>query len=126
MKPPAARRVLIVEDHEDARSMMSDLFEMWGHDVSTSSNGREAMARMSDWQPEIAFIDIGLPDMDGCELGRQIRANPAGNAVYLVALTGFGLPAVRDQINAAGFDEHLIKPADPERLKALVDNLGSR
>ncbi|HAN99666.1 MAG TPA: hypothetical protein DCQ98_20565 [Planctomycetaceae bacterium] len=117
--PP--RRVLIVDDNVGAAWMLSRLIAKIGdHTVETAHDGRTALSILSRFRPDIAFFDIGLPEMDGYDLARAARATEAGRAAVLVALTGYGQDEDRRRALAAGFDLHLIKPASLDRLTALL------
>jgi signal transduction histidine kinase/CheY-like chemotaxis protein len=118
--PSHSRRILIVEDNEDAAESLLMLLQMDGHDVKVEHEGSTALALLEDYPAEIAFIDIGLPGMDGYSLAQAIRARFATRALRLYAMTGYGRPEDRALALAAGFDEHLTKPVDPERLTMLL------
>jgi signal transduction histidine kinase/ActR/RegA family two-component response regulator len=120
--PRAARRrrVLLVEDQTDAREMLRFALELAGHDVFEAADGLDAIEKASNSGPEVAIIDIGLPGCDGYEVARQIRRLPEGQAIFLVALTGYGQPQDRLRAEQAGFDLHLVKPIDPDRINALL------
>jgi PAS domain S-box-containing protein len=123
-KPPvaanAARRVLIVDDSTDAADSLAMLLALEGHDVATAYTAAAAIETAERLQPEIAFIDIGLPQMDGYEVARRLRASDRCHAIKLVALTGYGQPGDRDEARRAGFDDHLVKPADWESVDAIL------
>jgi CheY-like chemotaxis protein/anti-sigma regulatory factor (Ser/Thr protein kinase) len=131
-KPPAVapalalvatrRRVLLVEDQVDAREMMRFALELAGHYVTEASDGPSAVAAVADTNPQIAFVDIGLPGFNGYEVARRVRAM-RGRAIVLVALTGYGQPSDREQSEGAGFDHHLVKPVDLDRVIELLDAL---
>ncbi len=114
-----SRRVLIVEDNADGRQMLSALLAAWGHQVEAAGDGAEGVRKALGWQPEVVFVDIGLPKLDGYEVARRVRAALHGR-VRLIALTGYGSSEDRAQALASGFDTHLTKPADPEVLRRLV------
>src|SRR5688572_8703015 len=120
--PPAsgARRVLVVDDSTDAADSLAMLLELEGHEVSTAYTAAAALEKAERLQPEIAFIDIGLPQMDGYEVARRLRASERCRAIRLVALTGYGQPDDRDEARRAGFDHHLLKPADLETVDAIL------
>jgi signal transduction histidine kinase len=113
-------RVLVVDDNVDAAQSLAMLLRMLGQDVRTAHNGHSALEAISGSMPEIAFLDIGLPGMSGYELARRLRHEPGGDAVLLVALTGWGQAEDRRRSTEAGFDHHLTKPADPASLKGLL------
>ena len=121
----AGRRILLVEDNADARQMLADLWELRGHRVSTAGDGVEGVQVALAELPEIAFIDLGLPGLDGYEVARRIRAEPAGRDLFLVALTGYGSPEHKARSLEAGFDLHLVKPVDPRQVEALLADLGA-
>ncbi|HET7217516.1 MAG TPA: response regulator [Vicinamibacterales bacterium] len=113
--------VLIVEDNADARVLLEALCRSWGYDVAIASNGLIGVEKAVTLRPYLSFVDIGLPGIDGYEVARRLRAAPETQALTLVALTGYGLPAQREKALAAGFDVHLVKPVDPELLARLLD-----
>ncbi|RPI59143.1 MAG: response regulator [Lysobacterales bacterium] len=116
----AARRVLVVDDSTDAADSLAMLLALEGHQVTTAYSAAAALETAERLQPEIAFIDIGLPQMDGYEVARRLRASDRCRAMRLVALTGYGQPGDRAQARRAGFDHHLIKPADRESVDAIL------
>jgi two-component system CheB/CheR fusion protein len=122
--PPAgrARRVLIIDDNADSAELLTQLARSWGHEVAVARDGPGALALAEHFVPESALVDIGLPGMDGYELARRFRAEPRYRDLFLVALTGYGREADRSAAHAAGFDEHLVKPAEIEVLKGLLAN----
>jgi signal transduction histidine kinase/CheY-like chemotaxis protein len=115
----AQRRVLVVEDQDDARDSLRALLEIEGHEVLTAASGAEALAHAKAQRPEVAFIDIGLPGMDGYELARRLRLDGAGSST-LVALTGYGQESDKQRARAAGFDLHLTKPVSYEALMDVL------
>ena len=121
-----ARRVLLVDDQADAREMYALVLEADGHEVFQAADGVEAVAMFPIVRPDVAVIDIGLPGMDGYDVAREIRSQPGGWDVRLIALTGYGFPEDRERSRAAGFDRHLVKPAMPEDLRRELEWLGPR
>ena len=120
---PAAqrrRRLLIVEDNADAREGLQMLLTLAGHEVETSEDAASALEKLRAFQPEIALIDIGLPGVDGYALARMVRQTPEARTTCLVALTGYGQAEDRQMALAAGFDAHMTKPVDPEKLCAFL------
>jgi signal transduction histidine kinase/ActR/RegA family two-component response regulator len=103
-------RVLLVEDSEDARRMLRDLLRLEGHEILEADNGPEGLAILLEQQPDLALVDIGLPDLDGYELARRARQDARGRPVRLIALTGYGMPQDVKASREAGFDGHLVKP----------------
>lgn len=116
-------RILVVDDNRDAADSLGQLFAAMGAEVSVAYVGPLALELMTTTLPSIAFIDIGMPDMDGYELAARIRAVEEFSSVVLVALTGWGQAADRERILGSGFDHHLIKPADIQQLKRLLRHL---
>ena len=116
------RRVLIVEDHDDARDMLRHLLERAGHEVHEATDGPSGLDLALRLELDAAVIDIGLPALDGYEVARRVRA--AGRTgMLLVAVTGYGQAGDRQRSHEAGFDAHLTKPVDPLALEALLANL---
>jgi signal transduction histidine kinase len=114
------RRVLVVEDNEDAREMLRSALTLAGHEVHEAGDGATAVALATAVAPEVALIDIGLPGMDGYDVARHIRASERGKSIRLVALTGYGQAEDRLRALHAGFDAHVTKPVPPERLSDLI------
>lgn len=121
--PVGTLRLLIVEDHPDVRTMLKMLLEMQGFEVETAIDGESGVELIELHKPHVAFVDIGLPGIDGYEVARVIRSDPENDAVHLVALTGYGQPQDRQLAVDAGFDAHLAKPVD---LNELTHYLGER
>jgi signal transduction histidine kinase/integral membrane sensor domain MASE1/CheY-like chemotaxis protein len=121
---PLVRRVLIVEDHEDAREGLQLLLSTIGHSVSVACDGVEGLEMLRRWRPDVAIIDIGLPGLDGYALARAVRSEPELNGVLLVALTGYSGNENRQQAIDAGFQLHLVKPVDPKTLRRVFETLG--
>jgi len=118
-----ARTVLIVDDNPDVAKSFALLLEIWGHRVHIVYNGEDAITACPKLQPEIVFLDIGLPGIDGYETARRLRQTDAGRAVYLVAVTGYGQEEDVAQAKSAGFDTHLLKPVVPEALEMCFARL---
>ncbi len=112
--------VLIVDDNEDAAETLADVLEAWGYTVRVAHDGPTAIRIVTEFTPDIAILDIGLPGMDGYELARLIRQNPVLAGTHLVALTGYGQESDRTRSRAAGFDAHLVKPLDITVLQTLM------
>ncbi|NUQ63149.1 MAG: response regulator [Pirellulales bacterium] len=109
-------RILIIEDNANAREMLQAVLELDGHEVAVAESGPQGLEMIEFQHPEVALVDIGLPGLDGYQLARAVRKNPENDAVFLVALTGYGQPDDRRQALDAGFDAHLVKPVDMEKL----------
>jgi signal transduction histidine kinase len=114
------KRVLLVDDNEDAADMMRMLLELEGHDIRTAYDGVSAIDAARVFSPEIVCLDIGLPDMTGYQLARKLRMLPGMNQVTLIAITGMGLERDRLAGRAAGFDRYVVKPIDTRELTALI------
>ncbi len=115
-------RMLIVDDNRDALESMAMLQRLRGHDTRIAHTGPEAVEAAMVFLPQVVLLDIGLPEMDGYEVARRIREIPGMEGAFLVALTGYGSEEDRDKARAAGFDEHLAKPADLELLRGWVQS----
>ena len=118
--PVVERSILIVEDNADAAEVLRMALELYGHHVRTASNGRQGIEQALAEPPDVALVDIGLPDIDGYEVGRTVRQQPGGAGVYLVALTGHSGSADRDRALRAGFDSYLVKPVAPDALREVI------
>ncbi|WP_456953894.1 ATP-binding protein [Lysobacter sp. HA35] len=114
------RRVLVVDDNADAALTLTAFLELDGHDVRSAGSGVAALEVVSDFVPEVAFLDIGMPGMNGYELAGHLRADPRTASTRLVALTGWGRAEDRERTREAGFDAHLTKPVDPAALIQLL------
>jgi signal transduction histidine kinase/ActR/RegA family two-component response regulator len=116
-----ATRVLVVEDNADGRETLRMLLRILGHQVETAEDGHSGVEKAIAGHPEVALIDIGLPDIDGNEVARRLR-QCLGDEPRLVAMTGYGQPEDRARAEAAGFDDFLVKPVDPETLARLLSS----
>jgi CheY-like chemotaxis protein len=116
---PSAGRVLVVEDNDDVRESLCLLLSLCGYEVGKAADGAEGVRQALEWRPDAVVSDIGLPGLDGWEVGKRVRAG-LGRAVLLVAVTGFANLNDRQRSLAAGFDHHLAKPADPGELLRLL------
>jgi CheY-like chemotaxis protein len=113
-------RVLVADDDRDTVQSTCQLLRLWGHEPSGAYDGLEAVTAASQCPPEVALLDLGLPKIDGSEVARQLRRRPGEGSRLLVAVTGFGGADDRARCTRAGFDMHLLKPADPRRLQGLL------
>ena len=118
-RAPVQKRILVLDDNVDAATSLAMLLRAMGHEVFVTHEGRAALADLSRIRPDIALLDIAMPDMTGYEVARQLRAR-LGAAVRIVALTGFGLAEDRARAIEAGFDQHIVKPADTAFLRSLL------
>ena len=118
---PAARlHLMLVDDNVDAANTLAMLLEMQGYIVAVAYRAQDALDRAAQEAPGIFLLDIGLPDMDGYELAKRLRAQPATRDAVLIALTGYGQAQDRERSESAGFDHHLVKPVEIERLSVLL------
>jgi CheY-like chemotaxis protein/anti-sigma regulatory factor (Ser/Thr protein kinase) len=119
---PARRRVLVVDDNADAAQSLAEVLGAFGHAVATHHSSNAALtAAAADW-PDVFILDIGLPDIDGYELVRRLRALQAGRPARYVALTGYGQAQDKVLAHGAGFDHHFVKPVDLTALCAVLDD----
>jgi two-component system, chemotaxis family, CheB/CheR fusion protein len=123
---PRAHRILVLDDNLDQAGSLSLLLTLWGHDVRTTHDGPAALAEAAAFRPEVVILDIGLPGMDGHEVARRLRRDPAFRETVLIALSGYGTDEDRRQSQEAGIDTHLVKPVEPGALRALLSELGPR
>jgi CheY-like chemotaxis protein len=119
------RRVLVVDDHRDAARILGLLLDTLGHEVRTAHTGKQAVEQASAFDPEVVLLDITLPDGDGYQVARQLRALPRGAEVKLVALTGHGHEDDRRRSFEAGFDHHLVKPVGARALQEVIEGTGA-
>jgi CheY-like chemotaxis protein len=115
-----ALRVLLVDDNVDAVESMEILLQAFGYEVATAIHPAQALELIERFDPAAAVIDIGLPDMDGYQLAAEIRRRRAGQPLRLIAFTGYGGAEDIARATAAGFDAHLVKPVEIERLLAVL------
>jgi PAS domain S-box-containing protein len=116
-------RILVVDDNRDSAETLAELLAMDGHETHVARDGHEAVRQTADLKPNVVLLDIGLPGLNGYEAAQQIRSLPDGERVALFALTGWGQAEDRRRSAAAGFDEHLVKPVDLDRLGDLLARL---
>lgn len=114
------KRILIVDDNEDAATMMAMLLTKLGHDVRVANNGEEALHEGALLEPDVVLMDLGMPVMDGYTACRMMRTTPWGAKMLVIALSGWGQAEDRKKTSEAGFDHHLVKPIDSEELLAVL------
>ena len=114
------RRILVVDDNVDAANTLVMFMELYGCTARAAHSGATALEALADFAPEVALLDIGLPDMNGYELARRVRALPGGAGILLIAATGWGQDADKQLAFDAGFDHHLTKPIDFDKLRSLL------
>jgi CheY-like chemotaxis protein len=112
--------VLIVDDNEDTTETAALLFGAWDHEIRVAQTGPEALQIASDFEPEVILMDIGLPEMEGYEVARRLRQAPRFKDTLMIAVSGYGRNTDQQLSREAGFDEHLIKPVNLERLNRLL------
>ena len=122
----SARRILVVDDNRDVVESMSMLLQLMGNDVRAAYDGFHALEVGAEFKPEVVLLDIGLPRKSGLDTAKDIRNQPWGKNLVMIAVTGWGQAADFRRSREAGFDHHVVKPMDPEALMRLVSNLESR
>jgi signal transduction histidine kinase len=118
--PTRQRRILVVDDNVDAADSLVMLLQLDGHDVEAAYGGAEAIEAVHRRQPQMVFLDIGLPEMDGYEVARRLRMHEFATPLRLIALTGYGQQEDVERSYAAGFNDHLVKPVSAEALEAIL------
>jgi CheY-like chemotaxis protein len=113
------RRVLLIEDYEDSAQALCVFLQARGHEVVTAGAGLEGIEKARSFAPDVILCDLGLPDIDGLAVARQIRSDEKLKDVWLVAVTAYYVPKLAFE---AGFDEHVTKPADLERIAILIES----
>jgi len=116
-------RILLADDNRDALDSLATLLQCDGHEVHTAADGAEAFALAVKCRPDVMLLDIGMPKLDGYEVARRVRAEPWGKGTVLIALTGWGQDEDRRRSREVGFDNHLGKPLDPDKLSAMLAKL---
>jgi signal transduction histidine kinase/ActR/RegA family two-component response regulator len=122
--PTARRRILVVDDNVDSAVSLSMLLEMKMHEVHVAHDGMTALAEIKAFLPEVVFLDIGLPRMDGFEVARRVRQEYSRDELVLVAMTGYGQEEDRRRSQEAGFDGHLVKPIDLDIVEGFLKRTG--
>lgn len=122
---PSGYRLLVVDDNQDAAISLSILLRLQGHEVRVAHDGQTALDVATAFQPDLVFLDIGMPVMDGYEVARRLRTIPGLEKTILVALTGWGQAEDRRRTTKAGFNHHLVKPAEPQAIEAVLAELKS-
>ncbi|HEY0590282.1 MAG TPA: ATP-binding protein, partial [Thermoanaerobaculia bacterium] len=115
------RSIVVIEDNEDVRHMMKLMLRRAGHTVAEADDGPTGVDAVTTARPDVALVDLDLPGFDGCEVARRLRQDPRLAGLRLVAISGYGRPEDRARALRAGFDEHLVKPVELERLMATLD-----
>jgi CheY-like chemotaxis protein len=115
------RRILLADDNRDAAETLAILLRLEGHEVELAHDGEAAMRFFEARRHDVALLDIGMPNANGYEVARQIRAQSQGKRVLLIAITGWAQDGDKVQSREAGFDHHLAKPIEPDALIRLLD-----
>ena len=118
------RRVLVVDDNLDSAATLITILQLLGHTARSESDPRQVVASVEAFTPDLVFLDLGMPELSGYDVAHALRANPAGKDLTLVALTGWGQPEDRKRTCEAGFDHHLVKPADVETIRSICNGEG--
>lgn len=118
--PVGSRRVLVADDNKDAADTLGLLLELYGHEVRIAHSGNAALAVAHSFHPNVALLDIAMPDLSGYEVARNLRVDTCCPDILLIALTGYGQDGDKERAHEAGFDHHLTKPVDPSKLEALI------
>ena len=119
-RPPRQRRILIADDNRDSAETLAALLRMEGHEVTSVHDGPVALSVFSELKPDVALLDIGMPGLTGYEVARKMRQAGSKTPLTLIAITGWGQDIDKERAFAAGFDHHLTKPVDPQRLVELL------
>lgn len=119
-------RILLVEDAHDTRRMLRQVLQLDGHEVLEAADGPSGLAALLDHQPDVALLDIGLPDLNGYQIAQQARQDERGRRVWLIAVTGYGMPQDVQAAREAGFDGHLVKPLRYPDLCQLLGEFQAR
>jgi two-component system CheB/CheR fusion protein len=119
-RPPAGLRILLVDDSREMTQILAPLLAHWGYEVRQAHNGNNALEAADGFVPDVVLLDIAMPDMDGWEVVRRLRAQPELRETLCVAVTGLSSDDARRRSREAGFDHHLVKPVDPSELHAVL------
>jgi PAS domain S-box-containing protein len=122
-RPATARRILIVDDNKDSAESLAMLLGMMGHEVVSVYDGEQAVAAAEAARPDVVLLDLGMPKLNGYDTCRRIREQPWGQAMFFIALTGWGQEEDRRRTEAAGFDRHMVKPVDSAALMKVLASL---
>ena len=115
-----SRHVLVVDDDQDVGDSLVMLLQCFGMNARSAYSGWEALDLLAEFKPDLAFLDISMPGMDGCEAARRIRSLPEGKNIVLVALTAWGSSDMRRRTAEAGFDHHFVKPMEIDALEGFI------
>jgi len=116
----ARHRVLVVDDYPDSAEVVRTLIELLGHEARIASSGRAALAEAYGFDPTIVILDLGLPDINGCEVARALRARRGGQHLHIAALSGWGHHDRRQAALSAGCDQYVVKPANATKIRTIL------
>lgn len=119
-------RVLVVDDNRDSADTLAMMLRILGHESHTGYDGQDAVEKAAALSPDAVLLDIGMPRLNGYEAAAQIRQQPGGEQMLLIAATGWGQDEDRERTSAAGFDAHLIKPINHEELNKLLQTYAAK
>jgi CheY-like chemotaxis protein len=119
-------RILVADDNRDSANSWAALLELAGHEVRTAYNGLQALSVAAEFKPQLALLDIGMPELSGYDVARRIRETDWGVGATLVALTGWGQERDKQHASAAGFDHHFTKPVELSALDPILATLPTR
>ncbi len=122
---PSSLRILVVDDNRDSATTLQMLLRLTGNDARTAYDGITAVAEAEEFRPDVMLLDIGLPGMTGHDVARQLRQQPWGANMVLIAMTGWSMDEDRERSEQAGFDHHLVKPVEPDALMRLLVSLSN-
>ncbi len=123
---PSGYRLLVIDDNQDAANSLAMLLRLQGHEVRVAYSGIEALEMTKTYSPDMVYLDIGMPGMDGYQVARRLRQQPGLEKVVLAALTGWGQQEDRRRTAEAGFDHHLVKPPEPKALESVLAELATQ
>jgi CheY-like chemotaxis protein len=115
---------LVADDNHDAAVSLRFVLEGQGHVVRTTANGEEAVEQVAEFAPQVVFMDVGMPILNGIEATRLIRQHPGGRDIIIAALTGWGQPQDRERTRLAGVDRHVVKPISPAEIAEVLSLVG--
>ena len=117
---PSQLRIIVVDDNEEAANLLRLFLQRDGHQVATAYDGRSALKLVEELHPDVVFLDIGMPNMNGYEVARTLRRFPRRDSMQLIAMTGWGQLDDKNRAIQAGFDRHVAKPLSPDSLRKLL------
>ena len=120
MRAERSLRVLVVEDNIDAAETLTMVLAAFGHEIRIANEGLGAVSTALEFRPHVVLLDIGLPGLDGFEVATLLRAEPGLGKPVLIAMTGYGETSARERSKAVGFDHHLVKPVDIDKILAIL------